>query len=150
MMALMKTLALALAAIVPLLACAEATPENQQSAADTEVAAADQSGVVPTNDGLPMNVAGDGGNAAATAPRDVPIEAGQPKPTGPPLGDRADQCGAARYQWLVGKPRSAIPPQRANWRVTCTDCPITLDHSPARLNSFLVSETERVEEVRCG
>ena len=149
-MALMKTLALALAAIVPLLACAEETPENQQSAANTEVAAADQSGVVPTNDGLPVNVAGDGGNAAATTPRDVPIKASQSKPIGTPAADRADQCGASRYQWLVGRPRSAIPQQRANWRVTCTDCPITLDHRPDRLNIFFDSETELVEQVRCG
>jgi hypothetical protein len=147
----MKTVALALAAMLPLLACAEETPENQEIAANEELAAADQSGVVPTNGGQPGNAAGDGGNsAAATAPRDVAIEDSRPKPTGPLPADRADQCGASRHQWLVGRPRSAIPPQRANWRVTCTDCPITLDHSPARLNIFFDSETERVEEVRCG
>jgi len=135
---------------LPLVACAEATPENQEIAAKEEVAAAGQSGVAPTSGGHPVNVAGDGGNAAATAPRDVPIDGGQPKPTGPPPAERADQCGASRYQWLVGKPRSAIPQPRPNWRVTCTDCPITLDHRPDRLNIFFDSETELVEQVRCG
>ena len=149
-MALMKTLALALAATSPLLACAEETPESQEIAASEEVAAADKPGVVPTNDGQRVNVAGDGGSAAPTAPRDVPIEGRQSKPINPPTADRADQCGASRYQWLIGRPRSAIPQQQSNWRVTCTDCPITLDHSPARLNIFFDSETERVEEVRCG
>lgn len=64
----------------------------------------------------------------------------------------ADQCGASEYQYLVGRDRSEIPeqPAGANWRITCTGCPITMDYSPARMNIFYDEETEIVEEVRCG
>lgn len=66
--------------------------------------------------------------------------------------DDEDECGAGKYQYLVGKPRSQIPekPAGATWRVTCTGCPITMDYSPARLNIFYDEETEIVEQVKCG
>jgi hypothetical protein len=69
-----------------------------------------------------------------------------------PLPDDADQCGASKYQYLVGQPRSRIPEKPANaaWRVTCTSCPITMDYSPARLNIFYDEKTQIVEEVKCG
>jgi len=73
-----------------------------------------------------------------------------PAPIGP--GAEADQCRASQYQWLIGQPRSRIPPKPANatWRVTCTSCPVTMDYSPARLNIFYNQRTNVVESVRCG
>lgn len=64
----------------------------------------------------------------------------------------ADECGAREYQYLVGKPRSRVPaqPAGANWRVTCTSCPVTMDYSPARLNILYDEESEIVEKVSCG
>ena len=93
--------------------------------------------------------AGDGESRPKAA--DVPV-AGVGDPPADRSGDDADQCGASRYQWLLGRPRSAIPasPSGASWRIACTSCPITQDYSPARLNIFYDAETERIEEVRCG
>lgn len=151
----MKALALALIAIAPLSACSVDDAGNNQarSGADngTEVAAADQAGPAPA-------VEGDGAGgpveseAAAPKPGDVPIKGQRSGPAGAPPPEEADRCGASRYQWLVGRQRSAIPPEPAGarWRVTCTGCPITMDYAPARLNIFYDAETERVEEVRCG
>ena len=85
-------------------------------------------------------------------PADTPVrgKAEQSRPAPPP--DEADACGASHYQWLVGRPRSAIPPEPAGarWRIACTGCPITMDYSPGRLNIFYDSGTERIDEVRCG
>jgi hypothetical protein len=149
----MKALVLALALISPLLACVQGELGNQEVAAtnDVAVAAAEENVASPAGVGEPGSGASDRGNAAPSAPRDVPIEGPQSRSAAAPA-DEADQCGASRYQWLVGQPRSAIPPQPAGarWRVTCTGCPITMDYSLARLNIFYDSETERVEEVRCG
>jgi len=63
-----------------------------------------------------------------------------------------DQCGAAAFQGLVGRPRSEVPVPLvpAKQRVTCTTCPVTLDYSPDRLNFFFDAETGIIKEVRCG
>jgi hypothetical protein len=70
----------------------------------------------------------------------------------PPPATGGDLCGASQMQALVGQHRSRIPPQPAgeNWRVTCTDCPVTQDYRPDRLNIFFDQETGIIEEVRCG
>ena len=77
-----------------------------------------------------------------------------PMPPGPgplPPAD-AEQCGADRYQHLVGRHRSEIPqtPAGQTWRVTCTTCPVTMDYSPRRMNIFYDERTGVVREVRCG
>lgn len=66
--------------------------------------------------------------------------------------DNASQCQPARYTWLVGRPRSEIPPTPAGatWRVTCTTCPMTMDYNPGRLNILYDRDTGVVREVRCG
>jgi hypothetical protein len=70
----------------------------------------------------------------------------------PVIGAGGDECGAAHYQYLVGKTKSAIPaaPAGARWRVTCTTCPVTMDYAPTRLNIFFDEKTGIVREVRCG
>ena len=89
--------------------------------------------------------------AAACAPAPPayypPPDAGPPPPMAGP-----DQCGASRYQWRVGRHRSAIPPQPpgARWRVACLGCPVTMDYSPSRLNIFYEERSGIVREVRCG
>ena len=64
----------------------------------------------------------------------------------------ADLCKASELQWLVGKPRTEIPVpvEVVNRRVACTTCPVTEDYSAYRLNIFFNSETDLVEQVRCG
>ncbi len=88
----------------------------------------------------------------ATAPAIVE-QAEQSRPVStlatPPDGDL---CKASELQWLVGKPRTEIPVpvEVVNRRVACTTCPITEDYSVYRLNIFYNSETDLVEQVRCG
>lgn len=64
--------------------------------------------------------------------------------------DAADQCGAVAMQSYVGKPVSALPPAQENWRVTCTQCPVTMDYREDRLNVFFDQDTQIIEEIRCG
>ena len=148
----MKALAFVLAVVAA--ACASGASNDAEPASErpepTEVAAANDGAVVAPEARLPSGAAG-GQGAARPPAADVPNAGIRDRPSDP-AGDEADQCGASRYQWLVGRPRSAIPakPSDATWRVTCTSCPVTMDHSSARLNIFYDSETERIEEVRCG
>jgi hypothetical protein len=95
--------------------------------------------------------------ACSAVPAETPDQSGaqpSPAPVSPPAAERpeADQCKATDYQWLVGQPQSRIPqkPANANWRVVCTTCPVTMDHSPQRLNIFFDRRTKLVESVRCG
>jgi len=69
-----------------------------------------------------------------------------------PAAGEGDACGAGRHQWLVGRPRSDIPPRQAgaDWRIACTGCPITMDHRPERMNIFYDERSGTIEEVRCG
>lgn len=88
----------------------------------------------------------------ATAPAIVEqAEQSQPVGTHMPQDD-GDLCKASELQWLVGKPRTEIPVpvEVVNRRVACTTCPITEDYSVYRLNIFYNSETDLVEQVRCG
>jgi hypothetical protein len=84
---------------------------------------------------------------AACAPKDEGAE--MPPPPG--LAD-ADECGAAQYQSLIGKKNAGIPaqPAGANWRVTCSTCPVTMDFRADRLNIFYDEKTEIIETVKCG
>lgn len=70
----------------------------------------------------------------------------------PPVAPPGDQCGAAELQWLVGRDRTEIPVPVNPYarRVTCTQCAVTEDYSPTRLNIFFDRDTDRVETVRCG
>ncbi|MDZ4375935.1 MAG: peptidase inhibitor I78, partial [Phenylobacterium sp.] len=58
-------------------------------------------------------------------PPPPPPAAPEPAPAPPPV---ADSCGAAKHQYLVGRPRSEIPvpvkPEQQ--RVACTTCPVTM------------------------
>ncbi len=73
-------------------------------------------------------------------------------PPVPATDNGQDQCGAAKYQSLVGKKKSEIPPKPAGatWRVACNSCPVTMDYSPMRLNIFYDTKAEIIESVRCG
>ncbi|WP_309629200.1 hypothetical protein [Brevundimonas sp.] len=78
-------------------------------------------------------------------------EANQPVGSHMPDGE-ADLCKAADFQYLVGKHRNEIPVpvEVVNRRVVCTTCPVTMDFSPHRLNIFYNTQSEIVEQVRCG
>lgn len=69
-----------------------------------------------------------------------------------PTNPTADMCGAGALQWLVGKPKTDIPVpvDVVNRRVTCTNCPVTQDYSPYRVNILFNERTSLVEQVRCG
>ncbi len=74
-----------------------------------------------------------------------------------PVGSRmpdsdADLCKARDFQYLIGRHRNEIPVpvDVVHRRVTCTTCPVTMDFSAYRLNIFYNTETEIVEQVRCG
>ncbi len=69
------------------------------------------------------------------------------KPTAPP-----DTCGANAYQYLIGKPKSAIPhaPAGAKWRVTSSADAVTMDYVEARMNIVWDAKTQKVIKVRCG
>ncbi|HYF21905.1 MAG TPA: hemolysin [Caulobacteraceae bacterium] len=78
-------------------------------------------------------------------------------PTGEPSGalpppDEANQCRASDYRWLVGRNRSEIPqtPKGAVWRVYCSDCAVTMDYNPERLNIVYDTGSGVVREVKCG
>jgi len=79
------------------------------------------------------------------AERSQPVGTRMPPPDG-------DLCKAGELQWLVGKPRTEIPVpvDVVSRRVVCTTCPVTEDYSAYRLNIFFNSETDLVEQVRCG
>ena len=78
-------------------------------------------------------------------------EANRPVGSHMPDGE-ADLCKAADYQYLIGKHRNEIPVpvEVVNRRATCTTCPVTMDYSAYRLNIFYNTQTEIVEQVRCG
>jgi len=88
--------------------------------------------------------------AAPATPSAPPISGAPTIPLPPP--ESADSCGAAAMQWLVGRPRSEIPPAAdpSRRRVACTTCPVTLDYRASRLNIFFDAETGIVKEVKCG
>ena len=69
-----------------------------------------------------------------------------------PVPGRADTCGAGAYQYLVGKPKSAIPPKPPGkiWRVVSNKQMVTMDYVEARLDIVWDTETKRVTKVRCG
>ena len=92
--------------------------------------------------------------ACSTPP---PAPAPLPMAAAPPVAPLvpepvADECGAAQFQSLVGRPRTEIPvPVQPNLqRVACTTCPVTQDFSPNRLNFFFDAATGLISEVRCG
>lgn len=82
----------------------------------------------------------------------APYPPSPPYPPGPPVPPSENQCRASDYQYLVGQHRSRIPaqPPGANWRVTCTTCPVTMDYNPNRLNILYDERSGTVREVSCG
>ena len=154
----MKAPAFTLIAATALLGCAESGDRDNQAQAANDAAFANAVETASPETALPPAGANQSRPAApdngvgGPEVKDEPISGGGSRPAGPPPADEANACGASRYQHLVGRPRSAIPPKPAGatWRITCTGCPITMDHSPQRLNIFYDAETERIDEVRCG
>lgn len=90
--------------------------------------------------------------ACTNGPIPPPAESPPPIPAYEPRPVPRDQCGAETLQHLVGQPRTEIPVpvDVSNRRVTCTDCPLTEDYSPNRLNILFDRDTELVERVYCG
>ncbi len=63
-----------------------------------------------------------------------------------------DTCGYKALVSFVGRPKSQLPakPAGAVWRITCTNCPVTMDYSPARLTILFDEKTQVVKELKCG
>lgn len=98
----------------------------------------------------PAELAGSPG-PSAEEPAPGRRDAAPPPPDAPPP-EAPEQCGAGDYQWLVGRPRSAVPdkPTGATWRIACSECPVTMDYSPSRMNIIYDEESGIVEAVDCG
>lgn len=136
-----------LAAALALVACG--TPPGEDAAVNESV----ELGTPPQNESLAdVDVGTLAGNAMAPGDNSVsgPVGKDGSRPFQPLPED--DECKASEYQWLVGQPRSKIPdtPDGVRWRVACTDCPITMDFSPARMNIFYDEKTDIIKEVKCG
>ncbi len=73
-----------------------------------------------------------------------------PAPSSPP--DRSEACGSEKYQYLVGKPHTAIPhePHGQNWRVYSTKEIITMDYVFGRMDIVWDADTGLVKNVHCG
>ena len=76
----------------------------------------------------------------------------------PPLGlpeteaaAQADTCGAARFAYLVGQPKSAVDRTTfpAGTRVILPGTAVTMDYREERLN-VLIDGNAAVERVYCG
>jgi hypothetical protein len=93
-------------------------------------------------------------SACASEPpsRPPPPRSEPPSESPTPLPQARDQCGAAEWRHLIGRPRSEVPVpvMPALQRVACTTCPVTLDFNPRRLNFFYEAETGLIKEVKCG
>ena len=66
--------------------------------------------------------------------------------------NRSEECGAEKYQFLVGKPHSEIPhtPRGANWRIYSTKSIITMDYVFGRMDIVWDADTGKVTSVHCG
>ena len=141
-----------MAAILITVACTQPTPEAAPSAnavASNTLAEMDNAIVSSPTGPIGENVAADPDSPVASAPA-PPVDGAARNMTKVP-DIQEDSCGASKLQHLVGKPRSAIPsglPPRT--RVTCTNCPVTMDYSPERLNIFYDEKSGVIQEVRCG
>lgn len=73
-------------------------------------------------------------------------------PVAPSPGDGPAQCKAPEYQRFVGRNRSELPAAPAGevWRVVCSNCAMTMDYNPNRLNIVFDLDTGVISEVKCG
>lgn len=73
-------------------------------------------------------------------------------PQAPASSQPSEACGAEKYQYLVGKPRTAIPhpPGGANWRIYSTKEIITMDYVFGRMDILWDADTGKVKNVHCG
>jgi hypothetical protein len=71
---------------------------------------------------------------------------------GPATNPDADLCHASQYQHLVGRKMTDLPPkpEGAVWRQACTQCPVTMDFNPNRMNIFFDKDSEVIRQIRCG
>jgi hypothetical protein len=78
--------------------------------------------------------------------------AAPPKPSETPAQVKGDQCHAAQFAYLVGKPKSEVPvaADLSKRRVYCATCAVTMDYSPARLNILFDKDTDVIVAVKCG
>lgn len=134
---------IAILAAATLAACTQPGADNANNAAAESAAIGNEAVVPDAGDDAALVAEAKPGERRMPAPPPVPI---------PATDNGEDQCRAAKYQSLVGKKKSEIPPKPAGatWRVACNSCPVTMDYSPMRLNIFYDTKTEIIESVRCG
>ena len=95
-----------------------------------------------------LAVDGDG-HHTANAPKPSLTEGSPPAPVIPV---KADTCGAAPLQYLIGKPKSEVPVpvDPSKRRVYCSTCMVTMDYRPDRLDIVFDQDTSAVTAVKCG
>ena len=73
-------------------------------------------------------------------------------PPGPVANPDADICHASHYRMFVGRKLGELPPkpEGATWRQACTECAVTMDFNPERMNIFFDKDSEIIKEIRCG
>ena len=67
-----------------------------------------------------------------------------------PPSDDPDACGASRYQYLLGERLPDPFPARGVVRIFRTGDPVTMDHSPSRLNVEIERRRDRIIRIFCG
>ncbi|MCC5986045.1 MAG: hypothetical protein JJT95_00070 [Pararhodobacter sp.] len=96
------------------------------------------------------------GEVRPREPRIVPPSNDQQPRRRPPRGPRngpsddPDACGASRYQHLVGERLPEPFPARGVVRIFRTGDPVTMDHSPSRLNVETERRRDRIVRIFCG
>jgi hypothetical protein len=70
----------------------------------------------------------------------------------PALAPSGDQCRSGELTWLIGKAKAKIPAPRdgETRRITCTQCTVTMDYVPARLNILYDKKTGIIRKLKCG
>ena len=89
------------------------------------------------------------GRHTATPPKPTMAEGSAPVSA---LPTKADTCGAAPLQYLIGKPKTEVPVpvDPSSRRVYCSTCTVTMDYRPARLDVVFDQDTGLVTAIKCG
>jgi hypothetical protein len=81
------------------------------------------------------------GHTTAAPPKDALV-----KPV------RGDTCHAGDLQYLVGKNKAEAPApvDPSTRRVYCSNCAVTMDYAPSRLDIVFDEKSGTITQVKCG